>query len=69
MLPNKYVERSHSAFERLRKEELSGKAKGYHLIFLENKFLKDIYQQNILGAKNLMLSFKRNVYHTYQRLQ
>jgi hypothetical protein len=43
VLPNKYAERSHQAFEKLRKEELSGKAKGYHLLFLENKFLKDIY--------------------------
>jgi hypothetical protein len=69
VLPNKHSERSHQAFEKLRKEELSGKAKGYHLLFLENKFLKDIYHQNIQAAKKLMLSFKRNVFHTYQRLQ
>lgn len=52
-------------FEKLRKDELAGKAKSYYQIFLENKFLKDVYMQNLKAAKVFMQTFKRNIYHTY----
>ncbi len=63
------MERSREAFEKLRKDELSGKVKPYNQIFLGNKFLKDVYSQNIKESKKLVQSFQRNVYHTYNRLQ
>lgn len=42
-MPNKYVEKSQQAFEKLRKDEVAGRIQPYNQLFLQNMFLKQVY--------------------------
>ncbi|TNV85823.1 hypothetical protein FGO68_gene8216 [Halteria grandinella] len=66
---NKYMAKAKEAFEKLRKQEISGKIPIYPQIFQSSQFFKEVYQENVKAAKKLLMGFKRHVFPNYGRRQ
>lgn len=56
-MPNKHVQNIRDRFEQLRKQELQGKIQPYNKLFLSNKFLKNVYQENIKESQKVVKNF------------